>query len=326
MKMITSLAIASILSSGAFAVEFPPPVDRAVEFSEVQQIMRDNCIKCHGEEKVKSDLKLNTKEDAMKGGTDGPCIIPGNSAGSLLIALCVSETDDFEVMPNKGDLLTPEQIGVLRTWIDKGAEWPEGVVIPEPEPEFPIQAHVENLPEDWVVEATGQKGPLAKWELNTSDLKGPDGEPSIVLSEINDETSSTYNLLWTPKRQFENGSISVLVKALSGEDDQGGGVMWRVKDKDNYYVARYNPLEKNFRSYVVIEGRRKQIISVDVEADAKAWNELRIEQDGNNFTGYLNGVKLLEATDDRMPGAGGVGYWTKADASTAFCRSKIEPK
>ena len=324
MKFITSLACGALICGAASAVEFPPPVDRTVAFEEVQTIFQEACIQCHGEEKQKSGLKLNIKKDAMEGGSEGPCIIPGNSADSLLIALCVSETEDFDIMPPKGDPLTDEQIGILRAWIDQGATWPDDTVVPEPEPEFPEQAKVENLPADWVVEATSQRGPLATWELNTTDLKGPEGEPSIVLTKPNHDFAGTYNILWTPKRQFENGSISVMVKALSGEDDQGGGVMWRVKDKKNYYVARYNPLEKNFRFYYVKDGKRKQIIGAEVEADAKAWNELRIEQNGNSFIGYLNGEKLLEVEDDTITGAGGVGYWTKADAATAFCRSKIE--
>ncbi len=100
-----------------------PKVDFA---SAVQPIFEENCYKCHGpEERVKGDLRLDTKELAMKGGESGVVILPGDSAGSLLVKLINGPHDDIKQMPAKGDPLTAEQIEVLAKWIDEGAKWPE---------------------------------------------------------------------------------------------------------------------------------------------------------------------------------------------------------
>jgi hypothetical protein len=100
--------------------------------------------------------------------------------------------------------------------------------------------------------------------------------------------------------------------------DQGGGLIWRVKDHDNYYIARWNPLEDNFRVYYVKEGRRVQLDSANVKADFAKWHTIKIEQRGDAIACYLDGEKLLEVKDKTFAEAGGVGLWTKADAATAF--------
>lgn len=93
--------------------------------------------------------------------------------------------------------------------------------------------------------------------------------------------------------------------------------MWRVQDSGNYYVARFNPLEDNFRFYIVENGLRKELASADVHL-AKGWQEMRIVQKGEVFAGYLDGKKLLEYKDSRLNKSGGAGLWTKADAATSF--------
>jgi len=91
-----------------------------------------------------------------------------------------------------------------------------------------------------------------------------------------------------------------------------------VQDKDNYYIARFNPLEDNFRIYYVRNGARKTLAGVKIALPAGKWHTLRIVQYGNRFEGYLNGKKLLDGTNDLFTKPGGVGLWTKADAVTSF--------
>ena len=104
----------------------------------------------------------------------------------------------------------------------------------------------------------------------------------------------------------------------AGVVDQGGGLIWRVKDHDNYYIARWNPLEDNFRVYYVKEGRRVQLDSANVKADPTKWHTIKIEQRGDAIACYLDEEKLLALKDKTFAEAGGVGLWTKADAATAF--------
>ena len=108
------------------------------------------------------------------------------------------------------------------------------------------------------------------------------------------------------------------MKPVSGEEDQGGGPIWRLQDKDNYYVCRANPLEGNFRLYVVQDGERKQLADAVAEIAAGQWHAIRVEHNGNRIECWLDGEKLLETIDDSLPAAGGFGFWTKADAVTFF--------
>ena len=58
--------------------------------------------------------------------------------------------------------------------------------------------------------------------------------------------------------------LSVKMSAVAGREDQGGGLVWRAKDAKNYYVARFNPLEDNFRVYKVVNGKRSEMKSAEV--------------------------------------------------------------
>ena len=117
--------------------------------------------------------------------------------------------------------------------------------------------------------------------------------------------------------RYKDLDLSVRLKAVAGELDRGGGLVWRAKDKDNYYIARYNPLEDNFRVYKVEAGKRTQFQSAKVPGDTK-WHTLRVTMAGTKITCYLDGTKYLEADDSTFPDAGKIGLWSKADAQSYF--------
>ena len=98
---------------------------------EVQPIFKESCYSCHGPEKSKAGLQLDTKARAMKGGENGVAIVPGNSAKSPLVARLTSR-DPEERMPQKAEPLSPYKIKVIRDWIDQGAVWPEVVAGTDP--------------------------------------------------------------------------------------------------------------------------------------------------------------------------------------------------
>ncbi len=173
------------------------------------------------------------------------------------------------------------------------------------------------LPNGWKVEGTNQRGPLATWEV-TKDKTAPSGEKTLTLISPNHHFGGAFNLCWTKNILFKNGAISVMFKANKGEEDEGGGIIWRAKDKGNYYVARYNPLENNFRVYYVKNEVRKILASARVKLPAGKWHKMKIICDGNKIQGFLNGRKYLEVKNGVFPEAGGVGLWTKADAATSF--------
>jgi mono/diheme cytochrome c family protein len=95
--------------------------------NDIKPIFDASCIKCHGEQKPKAKLRLDSLEGVLKGGDDGKVIEPGNSAKSMLVLNIAHLGDEDEFMPppkNKMGLkkLTDEQIGLVRAWIDQGAK------------------------------------------------------------------------------------------------------------------------------------------------------------------------------------------------------------
>lgn len=116
---------ALLLCKVGYSQEIPPPVDRDVDFaSDIQPILQARCWSCHGAEKQESGLRLDRSEAAFIGGDSGKAILRNDSAKSLLIQH-VSGVDPDHIMPPEGQRLSSEQIGLLRTWIDRGATWPE---------------------------------------------------------------------------------------------------------------------------------------------------------------------------------------------------------
>lgn len=172
-------------------------------------------------------------------------------------------------------------------------------------------------PAGWRIEQTNPRGEGAAWAV-MQNATAPSGDQVLSLTDPRGARGSTYNLVWTDEVAFQDGRIEVKVRAGAGREDQGGGPIWRVQDKDNYYIARWNPLENNFRLYFVREGSRREIESANVNVPAGEWHTIAIEHRGNRITGYLDGERMWETTDDTFSAPGGIGLWTKADAATSF--------
>jgi hypothetical protein len=180
------------------------------------------------------------------------------------------------------------------------------------------------IPDGWEIEATNQKGALATWQV-IADISAPSGKNVLALTDAKEGSGSTFNLCWTDSISFLNGEIDVSFKTNTGKEDQGGGVIWRVRDKDNYYVARFNPLEDNLRLYYVKNGSRKMLASGSMKLASGEWHRLKIIQSGEAIEGYLDDRKLMEVKDKTLLERGGVGLWTKADAATSFDDFQVTP-
>ena len=127
--LVALLISASLTIAAAPAVDItklPPAATRTVDFAaDIRPIFQKSCQSCHGSEKQKGEFRLDSKAAALKGGENySPAIKPGDSSGSPLIHLVAGLVPDT-VMPAKGDRLSPDQIGLLRGWIDQGAKWEE---------------------------------------------------------------------------------------------------------------------------------------------------------------------------------------------------------
>jgi len=104
----------------------------AVDFSsEVRPVLARSCVNCHGPEKQKGGLRLDRRDDALKGGEHGALWVARHAGDSLLIQVVEGRHADVERMPKKKEPLHTNEIEMLRRWIDEGAAWPDGVNIAE---------------------------------------------------------------------------------------------------------------------------------------------------------------------------------------------------
>lgn len=169
----------------------------------------------------------------------------------------------------------------------------------------------------WRAASTGGQGPDASWQVRADS--GAVSAPRVVsLTSTNHSSEDRFNLFWSDRVKFTDGKLSISVRADEGAVDQGGGLAWRIQDANNYYICRINPLESNYRVYVVKAGVRRQLATARAAIDAKRWYRLEVEHRGQQIVCSLDGRALLEATDATIPAGGGVGLWTKADARTSF--------
>ena len=112
--------------------ETPTSVAREISFADdVRPIFQDHCVNCHGPEKSKSNYRLDSRSSALEGGEIGGSIVPGDSAASPLVQYVSGQTPEL-LMPAEGPPLSPEEVGVLRAWIDQGANWPDEFAEPTP--------------------------------------------------------------------------------------------------------------------------------------------------------------------------------------------------
>jgi hypothetical protein len=199
---------------------------------------------------------------------------------------------------------------------------PTGQAKEQPLSEHPTALHMEGC--DWKPDATlagrgGEGGAVAAWEWAPGGAAGKSLAPRLV--SIPTPSEDTYNLYWDTQVKHSDIALEVRVQARTGEIDQGGGPIWRVQDRDHYYICRVNPLESNFRLYKVVGGVRRQLDSVQYEpksAESGAWHTIRVTHVREKITCRLDDKYVLKATDTAILNAGGVGVWTKADAVTAF--------
>ena len=169
---------------------------------------------------------------------------------------------------------------------------------------------VGSLPEGWLAGVTGKGTP--KWAV-VPEASAP--TPPHVLKQ-----SGSGTFPWCVKKDvaIADGFVEVKFKALSGREDQAGGVVWRWKDANHYYVARANALENNVSLYYTEGGSRKTIKYVDAPVPRERWHTLRVEFSGRHVKVILDGQARIELDDAHIAGAGAVGVWTKADSVTIF--------
>jgi hypothetical protein len=181
----------------------------------------------------------------------------------------------------------------------------------------PNQNEVGKLPRGWSAAQTGE-GSGSVWKV-VADTTTP-SKTGVALAQTAKGPNSLFNICVSDQARFGRSlRLKVSLKAIEGELDQGGGLVWLYKDAKNYYITRYNPLEDNFRLYYVKDGKRIQLATKeDVQLDKKAWHTIEVTHRGDEITCTLDGKYKLEAKDSTFTEPGKIGLWTKADARTHF--------
>jgi hypothetical protein len=166
------------------------------------------------------------------------------------------------------------------------------------------------LPNGWKTGVTGSGS--AEWAVSP-DASAP-SPPNVILQKAKGAFP------WAVREgvAITDGFVEVKFKAISGREDQAGGLMWRWKDGNNYYVARANALENNVSLYYTTNGRRDTIKYVKAPVPLNTWHTLRVDFAGNIIRVSLNGKTYIEENDAHITGSGAVGLWTKADSVTSF--------
>jgi 3-keto-disaccharide hydrolase len=167
---------------------------------------------------------------------------------------------------------------------------------------------------------TGQ-GAEGKWVVREDKDKAGN---RVLVQESADTTDYRFPLAVVKEGSYKDVTLSVRAKPISGEVDQGFGMVWRYKDENNYYVTRCNADEDNCTIYHTVAGRRRSFQNKSIKVAKSTWHTMKLEAKGNHFVVWYDETKVLDATDDTFKDAGRVGLWTKADSVIAFDDFAIE--
>jgi len=179
------------------------------------------------------------------------------------------------------------------------------------------------VPAGWNSALTGA-GARPDWKV-VADPSAP-SRPNVLAQTSADKTDYHFPLALLEGVELRDLDLSVQFKSVSGTIDRAAGLVFRLKDADNYYVVRANALENNLRLYHVVAGRRQQFAGANFKVTSAEWHRLRVECIGTKITCYYDGEKKIEATDATLRAAGKVGLWTKADSVTYFDDFSVTPK
>jgi hypothetical protein len=165
-------------------------------------------------------------------------------------------------------------------------------------------------PSGWTATQTGNG--QAKWTI-VADDSAP-SKPNVLKQS----GEATYPVCIKDNTSLKDGFVEVRFKPISGKEDQAGGVIWRCKDANNYYISRANALEDNVTIYHTVNGKRSEKKRINTKVAPNQWHTLRVDFKDNFFLVTFDGKKAFTWKDDTFKDAGKVGVWTKADSTTLF--------
>jgi hypothetical protein len=176
------------------------------------------------------------------------------------------------------------------------------------------QVPVGERPNDFETALTGNGKP-GRWSV-VEDTTADGGRALAQLDT--DTTDYRFPLAIYMPTVPADVEVTTRFKPVAGKVDQAGGVILRLIDHNNYYLARANALENNIHFYRVIAGRRQQLAGANTKVASGIWHTLTLRAEGNRFSLSFNGKALFTHTDTTFAEPGKVAVWTKADSVTRF--------
>lgn len=238
--MTKDLLIAAIGFVGILTAQAPPKVNFA---TDVQPIFRQNCVGCHGPSMQQAGLRLDRKSSVMK--SFSRRVVPGNSANSFVYHR-VSGTEYGSQMPPTGPL-RPEQIAIVKAWIDQGADWPASLANEVDRP--PVNPLAMQLVQSLSAAATSTAFKIAAADPTVINARGPEGSTPFMYAVV-------YSNVATLARFLKLGADP------NKRNDAGAtALMWAAIDIDKTRLlldnhADVNAKSDDFRTPLMIAARR----------------------------------------------------------------------
>jgi hypothetical protein len=171
---------------------------------------------------------------------------------------------------------------------------------------------VGSSPDGFTFARTGEGG-AAQWTV-AADPTATSGR--AIEQTSTDRTDYRFPLAIYDAVSTTNLNVAVRFRAVAGKVDQAAGIALRLRDADNYYVARANALEDNVRFYRVVKGRREQLEGANLRVTSNDWHTLGVRAEGERFTISYDGKPLFTATDRTFAAAGRkADIWVSGDFS-----------
>jgi hypothetical protein len=168
-------------------------------------------------------------------------------------------------------------------------------------------------------------GRAPQWEIRR-DGSAPT-QPYVLAQMAGERGGDRSPLAIWDGGALRDGDVSVRMKLVGGHDLQAGGVVWRYRDENNYYLARTSAIEKNVEVFKVVNGTRHLLMtSARHDFALNAWSILKVTVRGNRFQVYLDHRRILQGQDETFTGTGRVGLCTLSDSVTYFDDFRVTTK
>ncbi len=184
------------------------------------------------------------------------------------------------------------------------------------------------MPPSWFAVSTG-----STWEISKDDTAP--SKPYVLAQKPGAAAPSGSSLIVWDKAYFKDGDVSVKFKPVAGKQDRSGGLVWRFRDPNNYYVLDADAVTNTLALFKVQNGnripltpRRRRLVNraLNRKVPSQEWSILHVKIRGSRYTVYFDHREVFEVDDATFTGPGKAGLWTKADSVTYFDDFQVKPR